>query len=161
MPDLELRLAGAGPLEATLRTLAAELGIADRVRLLGHVEPVQPAIEESSLVVVPSLGEGFGLVALEAMERSRAVVASAVGGLLDIVVDDETGVLVPPGEAEPLAARDRRARARSRANRANGRARPAPRRGLFYGGALARPRGAALPRGAGAAARTATRHRGT
>ena len=65
---------------------------------------MQPAIEESSLVVVPSLGEGFGLVALEAMERSRAVVASAVGGLLDIVVDDETGALVPPGEAGPLAA---------------------------------------------------------
>ena len=104
VPDLELRLAGAGPLEATLRTFAAELGIADRVRLLGHVEPVRPAIEESSFVVVPSLGEGFGLVALEAMERSRAVVASAVGGLLDIVVDDVTGALVPPGEAEPLAA---------------------------------------------------------
>ncbi len=104
LPDLELRLAGAGPLEATLRTFAAELGIADRVHLLGRVEPVQPAIEDSSLVVVPSLGEGFGLVALEAMERSRAVVASAVGGLLDIVVDDETGVLVPPGGAEPLAA---------------------------------------------------------
>jgi len=96
VPDLELRLAGAGPLEATLRTFATELGIADRVRLLGRVEPVRPAIEDSSLVVVPSLGEGFGLVALEAMERSRAVVASAVGGLLDLVADGETGLLVPP-----------------------------------------------------------------
>ena len=103
LPELELRIAGTGPLDSALRMLAAELGIAQRVTFLGHVDPVQRAMEESSLVVVPSLGEGFGLVALEAMERSRPVVASAVGGLTDIVRDGETGVLVAPGEAEPLA----------------------------------------------------------
>jgi glycosyltransferase involved in cell wall biosynthesis len=102
-PELELRIAGSGPLDSTLRLLAAELGIAKRVSFLGHVEPVQRVLEESSLVVVPSLGEGFGLVALEAMERSRPIAASAVGGLMDIVRDGETGVLVPPGEAGPLA----------------------------------------------------------
>ena len=101
--ELELCIAGTGPLEATLRSLAKELGIQERVRLLGHVQPVEPALEESSFVVVPSLGEGFGLVALEAMERSRAVVASAVGGLLDIVDDRKTGLLVPPGDADSLA----------------------------------------------------------
>jgi glycosyltransferase involved in cell wall biosynthesis len=52
---------------------------------------------------MPSLGEGFGMVALEAMERARPVVATGVGGLLDIVRHGETGILVPPGEAEPLA----------------------------------------------------------
>jgi glycosyltransferase involved in cell wall biosynthesis len=52
---------------------------------------------------VPSLGEGFGMVALEAMERARPVIASAVGGLVDIVRDGQTGTLVPPGEVEPLA----------------------------------------------------------
>ena len=103
VPDLELRIAGTGRLEPALRRLAAELAIENRVRLLGHVQPVGPAIEASSFVVVPSLGEGFGLVALEAMERSRAVVASGVGGLLDIVSDGETGVLVPPSDADALA----------------------------------------------------------
>jgi glycosyltransferase involved in cell wall biosynthesis len=103
VPDLELRIVGAGPLEQSLRSLAAELGIEERVRLLGHVEDVRPAIEASSFVVAPSLGEGFGLAALEAMERSRAVVASGVGGLLDIVADGETGLLVPPGDADALA----------------------------------------------------------
>jgi glycosyltransferase involved in cell wall biosynthesis len=66
--------------------------------------PPQKAIERASVVVVPSLGEGFGMVALEAMERARPVIAARIGGLEDIVRDGETGLLVPPGEAEPLAA---------------------------------------------------------
>ena len=58
----------------------------------------------AAIVVVPSLGEGFGMVALEAMERGRAVVASAVGGLPEIVADGTTGVLVPPADPRALAA---------------------------------------------------------
>ncbi len=100
---LELDIAGRGPLEPALRALARELGVGDAVRFLGHVTPIQGAIEESSVVVVPSMGEGFGMVALEAMERARPVIAAAIGGLGEIVRDGETGVLVPPGEAEPLA----------------------------------------------------------
>jgi glycosyltransferase involved in cell wall biosynthesis len=74
------------------------------VRFLGRVSPPQPVYEQAAIVVVPSLGEGFGMVALEAMERGRAVVASDVGGLPEIVVANETGLLVPPGDAEALAA---------------------------------------------------------
>ena len=61
-------------------------------------------MERASVVLVPSLGEGFGMVALEAMERGRAVVASAVGGLPEIVAAGETGLLVPPADADALAA---------------------------------------------------------
>jgi glycosyltransferase involved in cell wall biosynthesis len=99
VPELTLDLAGTGPLEEELRRLAG-----DGVRFRGHVAPVQPLIEESAIVIVPSLGEGFGMVALEAMERGRPVVASSVGGLGEIVADGETGLLVPPGEVEPLRA---------------------------------------------------------
>jgi glycosyltransferase involved in cell wall biosynthesis len=60
-------------------------------------------MSRASVVAVPSLGEGFGMVALEAMERGRAVVASSVGGLPEIVSDGETGLLVPAGDAEALA----------------------------------------------------------
>ena len=60
-------------------------------------------LERAEIVVVPSLGEGFGMVALEAMERGRPVVASAVGGLPEIVDDGRTGLLVPPGDADALA----------------------------------------------------------
>jgi glycosyltransferase involved in cell wall biosynthesis len=96
VPELKLDLAGTGPLEGELRNLAGE-----GVRFLGHVSPAQPLIEQAAIVVVPSLGEGFGMVALEGMERGRAVIASSVGGLPEIVGDD-AGILVPPGEVEAL-----------------------------------------------------------
>jgi len=104
LPELELEIAGRGPLEPALRALAKELGIGAAVRFLGHVSPIQSAIERASVVVVPSMGEGFGMVALEAMERARPVIAAAIGGLGEIVQDGVTGLLVPPGEADPLAA---------------------------------------------------------
>jgi glycosyltransferase involved in cell wall biosynthesis len=103
VPELELRVAGRGPLHPALRSLIAELGLEPHVRMLGQVSPIQKAIEDVGVVVVPSLGEGFGMVALEAMERARPVIASAVGGLVDIVRDGEDGILVPAGEVEPLA----------------------------------------------------------
>ena len=102
VPNLELEIAGRGALEPALRALARELGIADAVRFLGHVAPIQSAIERAAVVVVPSMGEGFGMVALEAMERARPVIAARIGGLGELVQDGETGILVPPGEAEPL-----------------------------------------------------------
>jgi glycosyltransferase involved in cell wall biosynthesis len=102
LPDLRLDIAGRGQLEPALRALTRELGIDDAVRFLGHVSPIQSAIEQSAVVVVPSMGEGFGMVALEAMERSRPVIAAEIGGLGELVRDGETGILVPPGEAEPL-----------------------------------------------------------
>jgi len=102
VPGLELEIAGRGPLEPALKALVRELGLVDAVRFLGHVSPIQAAIERAAVVVVPSMGEGFGMVALEAMERARPVIAAAIGGLGELVRDGETGILVPPGDAEPL-----------------------------------------------------------
>jgi glycosyltransferase involved in cell wall biosynthesis len=102
LPDLELEIAGRGPLEPALRALCQELRIADAVTFLGHVAPVQGAIERAAIIVAPSMGEGFGMVALEAMERSRPVIAAEIGGLGELVEDGVTGHLVPPGEVEPL-----------------------------------------------------------
>ena len=102
-PGLVLGIAGQGPLEPALKSYARELGLSDAVRFLGFVSPIQSAIENAAAVVVPSLGEGFGMVALEAMERGRAVIASDVGGLPEIVADGETGLVVPAGDAEALA----------------------------------------------------------
>jgi glycosyltransferase involved in cell wall biosynthesis len=104
LPLLELEIAGEGPLEESLRSLATSLGIDGAVRFLGNVTPPQPVFERAAIVVVPSHGEGFGMVALEAMERGRAVVASDVGGLPEIVAGEETGALVPPGDSAALAA---------------------------------------------------------
>ncbi|MFL6020014.1 MAG: glycosyltransferase family 4 protein [Gaiellaceae bacterium] len=103
VPALQLDIAGRGPLEPALRALAKELELEDAVRFRGHVAPVQRAIEEAAIVVVPSMGEGFGMVALEAMERGRPVIAAEIGGLGELVEDGVTGSLVPAGEAAPLA----------------------------------------------------------
>jgi glycosyltransferase involved in cell wall biosynthesis len=102
VPNLVLDIAGRGPLEPALKAFARELGVADAVRFLGYVAPIQAAIERASVVIVPSLGEGFGMVALEAMERGRPVIAAEIGGLGELVQDGETGRLVPAGKAEPL-----------------------------------------------------------
>ena len=102
-PDARLDIAGRGVLDHGLKDLARELGLGGAVRFLGHVAPVQQAVEDSLAVVVPSLGEGFGMVALEAMERARPVIAASIGGLEDLVREGETGLLVPPGDADALA----------------------------------------------------------
>jgi glycosyltransferase involved in cell wall biosynthesis len=101
-PDARLEIAGRGILDPGLRDLTRQLGLDDAVTFLGHVTPVQAAIEQAYAVVVPSLGEGFGMVALEAMERGRPVIAASIGGLGDLVRDGETGLLVPSGESRPL-----------------------------------------------------------
>jgi glycosyltransferase involved in cell wall biosynthesis len=103
VPEVSLDIAGRGPLAPALKAYVRELGLEDAVRFLGFVSPVEAAVEEAAIVVVPSLGEGFGMVALEAMERARPVVASAVGGLPEIVGDGETGLVVPPADADALA----------------------------------------------------------
>ena len=104
VPALTLEIAGDGPLEAELRATVERLGLAEQVAFLGRVAQPGPVYERAEIVVVPSFGEGFGMVALEAMERGRAVVASDVGGLPEIVSKGETGLVVPAGDPAALAA---------------------------------------------------------
>jgi glycosyltransferase involved in cell wall biosynthesis len=103
VPDVSLEIAGDGQLEPELRATVERRGLPSAVRFLGRVAPPAPVFERAAVVVVPSRGEGFGMVALEAMERGRAVVASDVGGLPEIVADGRSGLLVPPGDVEALA----------------------------------------------------------
>jgi glycosyltransferase involved in cell wall biosynthesis len=98
VPELTLEIAGAGPLDAQLRAEAPE-----GVTLLGRVSPISEVYRRSAVVVVPSRGEGFGMVALEAAERGRAAIVTDVGGLPEIVADGETGVVVPAGDEAALA----------------------------------------------------------
>ena len=113
LPGVELVVAGgradAGTVEAEqvrLETLAADLGVADRVHFVGQVGHfLMPALLLSAdLVVCSPWYEPFGLVPLEAMACGVPVVASAVGGMLDTVAEGETGHLVPPQDPAALAA---------------------------------------------------------
>jgi len=96
-------IVGDGGQEPALRALADEVG-AD-VTFHGPVAPDQlgPHYRAARLVAVPSHREGFGLVAAEALASGRAVVASAVGGLAQVVADGVSGRLVPAGDVEALA----------------------------------------------------------
>ena len=87
-----------------LKRLAHELKIADRVHIVGFQDPVQPFLAALDLYVHPALMEGFGIAVVEAMAMGKAVVATTTGGLPEVVAQGETGLLVPPGDVESLAA---------------------------------------------------------
>ena len=98
-----LHLVGDGPDRKALEELAAELGLEGRVRFEGWVQDVRPALERCDVFVAPSRREAFGMAVAEAMAAGLPVVASAVGGLPELVVHGETGLLVPPDDPRALA----------------------------------------------------------
>jgi phosphatidyl-myo-inositol dimannoside synthase len=104
-PGLHLVAVGAGDDLPRLRELAAGLGIESRVHFLENLsrEQVAACYARADLFALPSTGEGFGLVYLEAMAFSKAVVGVACGGTTDVVEDGVNGLLVPPHDAGALA----------------------------------------------------------
>jgi glycosyltransferase involved in cell wall biosynthesis len=107
VPGACLWIAGDGPEKGRLEQLTARLALQERVMLLGHLDQEEMArrIARGWVQVVPSLWEEpFGLVAAEAQMRGTAVVATRAGGLMEIVDDGWTGLLVPLGDEAALAA---------------------------------------------------------
>jgi glycosyltransferase involved in cell wall biosynthesis len=105
--DLRLLIVGDGTQRPVLESLASELKIAGSTRFAGRVphEQVIRYLHEMDIFVVPSLQESFGVAAVEAAAAGLPVVASSVGGLPEVVVDGETGFLVPPADIEALRRR--------------------------------------------------------
>lgn len=103
LPEVHLVLAGTGPERGALEALASILGVADRVTFLGERDDVRTLLRWADVVVLPSHYEGLPLALLEALHAGRPVVATAIGGIEDVVTDGVTGRLVPPGEATALA----------------------------------------------------------
>lgn len=98
----ELTIAGEGPLLARVQSRVRALGLESRVHLLGWTRDVGKQMDEHDVLVLPSLREGLPLVVLEAAARGMPIVASDVGSIRDVVVEGETGFLVPPGNAQAL-----------------------------------------------------------
>jgi L-malate glycosyltransferase len=99
-----LLLAGDGPEVVTARRMARQLGVAERVQLLGAQENVLPLLSIADLFLLPSAQESFGLAALEAMACEVPVVASNVGGLPEVIEHGVTGFLHAVDDVEAMAA---------------------------------------------------------
>ena len=103
VPDATLHIVGRGALRDVVAQLVAELPGQTRWTEVLTTTDVARALDEATVLVLPSRSEGLGRVVVEAFCRGRGVVASRVGGIPDIVEDGVTGLLVPPGDATALA----------------------------------------------------------
>lgn len=109
--QVRLEIVGGGPDSAAIAARAAERGVSDRIALRGRLPDAElhAAYATADAFVLPAVAdsrgdtEGLGVVLLEAMHFGVPVIGSAVGGILDIVVDGESGLLVPPGDPSALA----------------------------------------------------------
>jgi glycosyltransferase involved in cell wall biosynthesis len=103
IPHALLDIVGRGPLDQELKTLSEYLGLTATVRFHGYHEDVIPFLRTANVFVLSSYVEGLSNTLLEAMAVSLPVVATRISGSEDIVIDGETGLLVPSGDAASLA----------------------------------------------------------
>jgi glycosyltransferase involved in cell wall biosynthesis len=97
------RIGGEGPMRAQLEREVARLGLGEEVQFSGFVTDTARFLAETDIFAMPSLYEGLGVAALEAMAAGKPVVATRVGGLAESVVDGNSGLLVPPRDSAALA----------------------------------------------------------
>ncbi len=102
-PDARFVLVGDGELRQALKAKARALSLDDRVVFSGFREDVPSLIAGMDLFVLPSLNEGLGLVLVMAMALGKPIVATAVGGVPEVLGEGEAGMLVPPRDSRALA----------------------------------------------------------
>lgn len=105
LPKVEYTVVGTGGALPELRRLAVELGVAERVRFTGSLSDAErnAELQRCDVFALPSRGEGFGIVYLEAMAFGKPCLAASVGGAPEVVLDGETGLVVQPA-VEPVRA---------------------------------------------------------
>jgi glycosyltransferase involved in cell wall biosynthesis len=103
IPDAHLLLVGQGELQSELRRRAQSLGIDGSVEMTGPVPEIWPYLSRSDVFALPSLSEAYGIAVAEAMAAGLPVVASAVGGVPELVNEGVTGNLFPVGDHQALA----------------------------------------------------------
>ncbi|MGC1190208.1 MAG: glycosyltransferase family 4 protein, partial [Candidatus Binatus sp.] len=101
-------IAGQGSIHKVLQGEIAVIRGLERIKLLGRIDDTRQLLWASDVFAMPSLKEGLGVAALEAMASALPVVASEVGGLREVVEDGRSGIVVPPANAGAIAAAIRR-----------------------------------------------------
>jgi len=104
VPQFQLKVVGDGPERSRLETLTRELNLTSHVEFLGERKDVPQLLAKAGFFVTASLTEGISLTLLEAMAVGLQVVATSVGGNSEIVDAPRTGLLIPPGDPNQLAA---------------------------------------------------------
>jgi glycosyltransferase involved in cell wall biosynthesis len=102
-PKTSLVYVGKGELDGALKAEARKMNANGRVKFLGWRSDVKEIMPIFDIFVLPSLNEGMGRVLVEAMAAGKPIVASRVGGIPDLVRNNETGLLVPPADVQALA----------------------------------------------------------
>jgi len=103
IPTVKLLIVGDGPLKASLQDYAQELGLSEQVIFAGYRRDIPQVLNAMNVFVLPSLREDLPLSPIEAMAMRKPVVATNVGGIPEVVIDEETGFLVSPKDASALA----------------------------------------------------------
>lgn len=103
VPSVRLVIVGDGELRQDLERACAKLGLEGRVCFLGYRPDAAQLMREFDIFVLPSLFEGLGMVFLEAMAAAKPIVATRISAIPEIVLDGETGLLVPPRDSAALA----------------------------------------------------------
>jgi glycosyltransferase involved in cell wall biosynthesis len=101
-PDVYFLFVGDGKLRSELQTQTDAYGLSGKARFLGTRQDVDQLLAASDIFVLPSLWEGMSMALLEAMAAAKPIVATAVSGTRQVVIHDETGLLVPPGDTSAL-----------------------------------------------------------
>jgi glycosyltransferase involved in cell wall biosynthesis len=131
VPEARLMIAGDGELRSSLEALADDLGVGERVRFAGWQRDLAAVYGAMDVGILSSRNEGTPVALIEAMAAGKPVVATAVGGVEDIVTSGQTGWVVPPADAAALAAAMRRLARTAGERQAFGRAARCSARGRF------------------------------
>jgi len=102
-PDARLEIVGDGSQAGELVGITKKLGISNSVKFFGKFTDVIPFYNKMNIFILPSILEGFGIVLLEAMAAGIPVVASDVDGIREVVIQGESGILIPPKNPDAIA----------------------------------------------------------
>ncbi|MGB3641048.1 MAG: glycosyltransferase family 4 protein [Rivularia sp. (in: cyanobacteria)] len=103
--EFELQLVGDGETRGQVESLVSELGLQSKVKFLGKRSDVEYILQDAQISVLSTNWESFGLVSVEGMRAGLPVIATDIGGVNEVVVDGETGFLIPKGDAMVLRQR--------------------------------------------------------